>query len=125
MFSQNNDIIAIVVPFGNLNIKLPLFYSKEKKKKKLRLVLPEELGFGTNCCQNFNTTHLNTSTCSAILALSCSGIFFMASLAVVTPEISGYSSTTSELPPIAPKGYSALEMKLDGDSLEIKLEVDF
>ena len=45
---------------------------------------------------NLRFSTRNTSTCSAILARSFSGIFFMASRAVVTPVISGYSSTRSE-----------------------------
>ena len=55
--------------------------------------LPLSSHFETSM-SNLRFSTLNTSTCSRILALSCSGIFFIASRAVVMPDTSGYSSTS-------------------------------
>ena len=60
---------------------------------KTMISLPLSSHFETSM-SNLRFSTLNTSTCSRILALSCSGIFFIASRAVVMPDTSGYSSTS-------------------------------
>ena len=79
------QIIEILKPTGKKNLTICL--------AKTMISLPLSSHFETSM-SNLRFSTLNTSTCSRILALSCSGIIFIASRAVVMPDTSGNSSTS-------------------------------
>ena len=92
---SNTYIETIKMPIGTNNWDFETYRKKNLTicLAKTMISLPLSSHFETSM-SNLRFSTLNTSTCSRILALSCSGIFFIASRAVVMPDTSGYSSTS-------------------------------